>query len=227
MAALDVTKAPFLAKGDNLTDNTAAIQAAVNAAGIGDTVLVPAAAGYFMVNPLVGINLKSNMTLQIAAGAVVKAITTDSLHYCMFNIADCENVSVVGPGMVMGDADTHPAPQTVTSQWGFGFQVVRAKNVSFSGLGISKCYGDGIGINDFSQNVTVDHVKFDSNYRCGISPCKVRLRAATPRQWAIRTGSSTMVPPLVLVSRGTRPRRCRWPCASMAATAHSAPETHS
>ena len=86
------------AKGDGKTNDTAAIQAAINqvagkskqvagkskqlagkskqVAGKSKTVLVPA--GIYMIDALTSLKLKSNMTFQMESGAVLKAITNSA-----------------------------------------------------------------------------------------------------------------------------------------------------
>jgi len=95
------------AKGDGNSDDTAAIQAAVDVvAGTGGTVLVPG--GTYLVDA-VGkdrIRLKSDMTLRLARGAVIKAMPTSSKKYAVLSISGASNVSVVG-GTLEGERDRH------------------------------------------------------------------------------------------------------------------------
>ncbi len=64
---LDVSAAPYGAKGDGHTKNTAAIQRAIDDCPEGGTVMIPA--GVFVTGALV---LKSNLALHVAAGGVLK-----------------------------------------------------------------------------------------------------------------------------------------------------------
>src|ERR1039458_2868198 len=65
---LTITSAPYNASTASV-DNAAAIQAAINAVGSGGTVVVPA--GTFLSGP---ITLKSNMTFQLASGAILRML---------------------------------------------------------------------------------------------------------------------------------------------------------
>lgn len=84
------------AVGDGRADDTAAIQAAIDAvAGTRGTVLVPD--GVYMVNAVEkNLNLKSDMTLKLAGGAVLKAIPNDETHYAVLTISGVSNVWVTG-----------------------------------------------------------------------------------------------------------------------------------
>ena len=66
------------AKGDGKTDDTASIQAAIDAvAGTGGTVLVPD--GVYLIDATAKprLSLKDDMTLKLADGATLKAIPND------------------------------------------------------------------------------------------------------------------------------------------------------
>lgn len=64
---LDVTDAPFWAKGDGKTKNTAALQRAIDACGGGDAVYIPA--GIYLTGAL---RLHSDMELYLDEGAVLQ-----------------------------------------------------------------------------------------------------------------------------------------------------------
>ena len=86
------------AKGDGHTDDTEAIQAAIDeVGGTGGTVLVPG--GTYMVDAVKKkqrLSLKSDMTLKLAKDAVLKAIPNDSRKYAVLSISDVSDVTVVG-----------------------------------------------------------------------------------------------------------------------------------
>ncbi len=113
----------FGAKGDGTTLDTAAIQAAIDACtgDHGGTVLVPA--GTFLISP---IELKSNITLHIAAGGTLLA-TTDAKQYHpargiplngdhtmgdgnvgLVYGAEAENITIEGPGTIDGQGAEVP-----------------------------------------------------------------------------------------------------------------------
>ena len=72
---LDVSAAPYNAKGDGITKNTAAIQKAIDDCPPGGTVKIPA--GTFLTGALV---LKSNLSFYVASGGVLKG-STDTNDY--------------------------------------------------------------------------------------------------------------------------------------------------
>ena len=95
------------AKGDGETDDTAAIQAAIEAAaGAGGTVLVPD--GTFMVDAAgeTPLSLKSDMVLKLSARATLKALPNAAKKYAVLAISGVSNVTVVG-GTLQGDRDEH------------------------------------------------------------------------------------------------------------------------
>jgi len=122
------------AKGDGGTDDTAAIQAAIDeVAGTGGTVLVPN--GTYMVDG-VGkerLALGSNMTLKLSEGAILKVIANDSRKYSALSIAGASNITVAG-GTLLGE---------------------RAEHVGTSG---EKGMGMGIRITDGAQHITLSGV---------------------------------------------------------------------
>lgn len=118
----------FFAQGDGETDDTAAIQSAINVCPPGGRVKVPA--GTYFVRPLV---LKSHMTLELCEGAVLlgdpceehypllpgemyddrtgDAIQVSSwegnpyvCHQSFISAFNCEDITVVGRGVIDGNA---------------------------------------------------------------------------------------------------------------------------
>jgi polygalacturonase len=75
------------ALGDGRTDDTAAIQAAIDAiGGTKGTVLVPK--GVYMIDAVKKrLHLKDDMTLKLADGAVLKAIPNDAKKYSLLTIS--------------------------------------------------------------------------------------------------------------------------------------------
>jgi len=83
------------AKGDGRTDDTDAIQAAIDdVAGTGGTVLVPG--GIYMVDAVEKkrrLTLRSDMTLKLAKDAILKAIANDSRKYSVLSISEASKTS--------------------------------------------------------------------------------------------------------------------------------------
>lgn len=92
--------------GDGTTDNTAAIQAAINAAQTagGGTIEIPAASGAYLSSSL---TLRSNMNLQIDYGAVLQVqaygtYANANAHFLTF-ASGSTNVAITGGGTIEGN----------------------------------------------------------------------------------------------------------------------------
>jgi hypothetical protein len=120
------------ATGDGRTDDTAAIQAAIDVVGgTKGTVLVPK--GTYMVDTTSRgrLKLKDDMTLKLADGATLKAIPNDSEKYALLTIFGVSNVWVIG-GTLEGDRDQHKGK---SGQWGFGIRIGKgAKHITIGGV---------------------------------------------------------------------------------------------
>jgi Pectate lyase superfamily protein len=154
------------AMGDGQTDDTAAIQAAIDEiAGTGGTVLVPK--GTYMVDP-VGKNhlaLKSDMTLKLSKEATLKAIPNDADKYSILSISGVSNVTVSG-GTLEGDRQEHTGK---SGTWGFGIRIDHdASHITISGLTAKNMWGDGFYVQG-ATDVKFCTVLADNNRRQGMS----------------------------------------------------------
>ncbi|MFC5436378.1 right-handed parallel beta-helix repeat-containing protein [Rhodanobacter umsongensis] len=165
------------ALGDGRHDDTAAIQAAIDALpASGGTVSIPD--GNYMVDALRSINLRSNTRLQMTPAATLRAIANDSTHSYVIKVWRADNVQIIG-GRVVGERDGHLG---TTGEWGFGISIQASNNVSVIGTHISDCWGDGIWIGGLgkhasvvvSTGVTLDHVVSTNNRRQALSIGPVR-----------------------------------------------------
>ncbi|MDD5319873.1 MAG: fibronectin type III domain-containing protein [Methylococcales bacterium] len=170
------------ATANDATNDTAAIQAAVNqVGGTGGTVLVPA--GIYMIDAQTSVKLKSNMTFKMESGAVLKAIPNNATHYAMVNILNVTNVNVVG-GTFQGERHQHLTPcdnvlatsnssnQLCYGQWGMGFWIGNASNIYVEGVTSREMWGDGFyvaGGYAQSKNINLYGVVADDNRRQGMS----------------------------------------------------------
>jgi len=155
------------AKGDGRADDTAAIQAAIDeVGGSGGTVLVPA--GTYMVDAASKkrrLNLRSDMTLKLAGGAVLKAIPTSSKKYAVLTISGASNVTVTG-GTLEGERDRHQGNE---GEAGMGLRIDRdAKAITVSGVTARKMWGDGFYV-EGAKDVKFCAVTADGNRRQGLS----------------------------------------------------------
>ena len=161
----------FGAQGDGVTDDTAAIQAAIDAANTagGGTVTVPA--GVYMIDASVYVNMKDNVSLVIETGAELKAITNALAVYSVIRATNVDNWSVVGGGKVTGERTTHTG---VTGEGGECITVFGCNNFVIDGLTIQDGWGDGIYIGgnvtvNQSRSFTIQNCYLNNNRRNNIS----------------------------------------------------------
>lgn len=152
------------AKGDGRVDDTAAIQAAIDAAAKGGTVLVPD--GTYMVStlPRETVRLKSNMILKFAPRAVLKAIPSNEKRVALLRISNASNVTIVG-GTLQGQRNKLKEARGL----GMGIRIDNgASQISVLNLAANDMWGDGFYIEDASD-VTLCGVTADNNRRQGLS----------------------------------------------------------
>jgi polygalacturonase len=158
------------AHGDRQTEDTNSIQSAIDeVAKKGGTVLVPN--GTYMVSAVRDnrLSLKSNVTLRLASGAVLKAIPNDSEKYSLLHISDASNVAVIG-GTLEGERDQHSGK---TGEWGMGIWIGEgAEHVTIGGVTAAKMWGDGFYIQG-AKDVKLCSVIADNNRRQGLSIIQV------------------------------------------------------
>ena len=153
------------AKGDGKTDDTAAIQAAIDqVAGSGGTVLVPD--GIYLIDAAgkPRLSLKDDMTLKLNDGATLKAIPNSEKKYSILTLSGVSNVAVIG-GTLEGERDQHKGKG---GEWGMGINIERAEHITIAGVTAKNMWGDGFYVRSGSD-VTFCRVTADSNRRQGMS----------------------------------------------------------
>lgn len=162
----------FGAMGNGTADDTAAIQAAINALpSTGGTVEVPA--GTYMINALTGISLHSHTRLLLDTGATLQAIPNGASRYWVVKAWNVNNVEIVG-GNVIGERSKHLG---TTGEWGYGINVSGSSNVYVHDIHVSDSWGDGLLVGAIgsgtsavlSTNVTLNRVTSSNNRRQGLT----------------------------------------------------------
>ena len=170
----NVKDAAYGATGDGVSDDTAAIQRAIDAVSAAGGGIVDIPAGNYMINTLyqtgnsyekAGLVLKSNIIVRIASGATLYAIPNGEKSYQMFSITHVDNVHIIG-GRLIGDRDNHIGN---LGQTGYGVRITDATNVVIEDLYAGKFWGDGVFLGENSKNITIYKVICDHNRRQGMS----------------------------------------------------------
>lgn len=176
---VDVTE--FGARGDGITDDTRAIQAAIDSVSAGGTIVIPD--GTYLIN-LVGIGpelkcrdgcgglvVYSNQTLELSPNAVIKSIPC-SQNYQLLRIEGRHDVTIRG-GTFVGDRYEHTTEEP--SEWGQGILVASSTSVVIEDVVSREFWGDGFyvgpidGTVDPSSDVHLRRVTADKNRRQGLS----------------------------------------------------------
>lgn len=165
------------ARGDGHTDDTAAIQSAIDALPAkGGTVTVPA--GNYMIDASQAINLRSGVRFSMAPDARLSAIPNNLKRYHVIKVWRANNVQIEG-GRIVGDRDNHHGEG---GEWGYGINIQASDTVTVTDTHISGCWGDGMWIGALgvraeavvSTNVTLLRVTCTNNRRQGLSIGPVR-----------------------------------------------------
>lgn len=160
----------FGAVGDGATDDTAAIQAALNSIpSSGGTVVIPASATSYMIDATTSIKPKANTTLIIEKGATIEAIANAVDNYEVVHIDSVSNVSVCGGGTIKGERTGHTGG---TGEGGMCIRTDNASNVMIYGLEITEGWGDGIyvgGVGGNSSNIWIARNRIHNNRRNNVS----------------------------------------------------------
>lgn len=156
------------AKGNGSTDDTAAIQNAVDAVAKkgGGTVFIPD--GDYLIDTTDRIWMRDNVTVKMADDAVLEAIPSDKGTHYVFFVRDVDNVHISG-GTIIGDRYEHFGNG---GNWGVGVGILGSKNVTVENVNIQDFRGDGIyvGANKGkSEDVTLYNITADNNTRQGIT----------------------------------------------------------
>ena len=190
-----VTPQMFGALADGSTDDTHAINAAIDAVDNDGIVYFPQ--GTYLVSSSMEKNLgsdryvavkikdKENLTLWLSPQATIKHAPQSydecakykTSWYFVIAIHNSKNIQVVG-GHVEGEADSHEyhimrETNTIGEAHGYGINIKGSENVCVQNVEISNCYGDGISIGPYNgvknKNIVIDGCKIHHHIRQGIT----------------------------------------------------------
>ena len=158
----------FGAKGDGTTDDTAAIQSAIDATGAGGLVVVPS--GTYVVSVGQGngkgLALKSDMQFVLSNGATLKALPSDDANSAMLRAWKVTNLKIFG-GTLIGERLDH---RGTTGEWGMGVDIRDSSSVSIVGTVARDFWGDGFYLGgQTNSDILLCRVTADSNRRNGVS----------------------------------------------------------
>lgn len=162
----------FGAKGDGTTDDTAAIQAALDAASTRGISAVLFPTGTYKVSATTADNnffaaLTVHSGQRLLFDAATLQLTANGYDfYAVLNIHNVNNVTVEGGLTIIGDRESHTA---TTGESGHGIRIVNSHNVHVSDVDIRYTWGDGVCVggngtmDEISQNVTLERIR---TYKC-------------------------------------------------------------
>jgi parallel beta-helix repeat protein len=154
------------AKGDGVTNDLKAFQAAVSAVGKGGMVWVPRGKYLLDVSDKNYIKLKSNMTFAMDPNAVLMVKPNALKRYYLITTGGASNVEIYG-GQLVGDRNQH---KSSVGEWGQGIRIsTNSKHIYIHDMKISDMWGDGLCTAGYPDDVTIQRVIATNNRRQGLS----------------------------------------------------------
>jgi hypothetical protein len=165
----------FGAKGDGVTEDTAAFQAALDAAA-GRKLYVPKQSGsYYLSHQLF---IRSRTAVEFEAGTIVQAVDTLSVtapYEKLIRILDTSDVRIIGNGAVLRMNKT----AYTTGEHAHIFDISGSSNVTIEHMNANDSGGDGFYIgayqsaNTVCSNIVLKNCRADNNRRQGMSVISV------------------------------------------------------
>ncbi|KGQ19915.1 Phage protein [Lysobacter dokdonensis DS-58] len=144
--------------GDGIKDDTAAMQAALDA-GVRD---VPA--GKYLIDPAKSLLVRDGVQVKADPNAILLCKANALPRYYIVRLVGAK--SAWTGGQIMGDRDRHTYTAGSTHEWGYG-AMLSGDGASLTDCVIDGCTGDGIGVS--GDNVTLRNVVSKRNRRQGLS----------------------------------------------------------
>lgn len=160
------------AKGDGVTDDTAAIQSALDSSNTKGIPYVCFPSGTYKVsatstdnNFYTALNLYSGQHL-IFDQTTLQLTANSYDFYAIINIHNISNVELSGNLTIIGDRESHTG---TTGESGHGIRIVNSKNIYVHDINVQHTWGDGVCVggngtmDEISRNVTIERVQ---TYKC-------------------------------------------------------------
>lgn len=143
-----------------------------------------------------GLVVPSNSVVDVNF-ATIQIATTNRQNYHGFTLKNVDNVTIKN-GIIIGDNSTHSGSD---GEFGYGVSLLHASNIHLENLNISKCWGDGINLNNSTgsagsdnENIYIDGCICDDNRRQGMSVESVNGLVVTNSKF-INTGHTAYKSP--------------------------------
>lgn len=152
----------FGAKGDGVTDDTVAIQTAIN---LSKKIIVDS-----NVYTTSGLQLINNTNIHFD-NSTIKIIPNDKSAYSVIGIKNSNNINLTGNVHLVGDKDVHTG---TTGEYGHCLSISASSNINIESLHCEYGWGDGlyIGANDdnvSSTDINIISLVCNNNRRNGFS----------------------------------------------------------
>lgn len=167
-----VTPEMFGAIGDGVSDDTVAVQRALNYTGTPIVIFSKTYKVNVMHARDSALSVRSNAVI-LFQGGTIKLYNPNMVNvYNVLAISNVENVTVTGKGSIIGDRAEHTGEKL---EFGYGIILYNSQNVLIEGISVYDCIGDGICLEGdntdhaYSEHVVIRNCTCDNNMRNGIS----------------------------------------------------------